>query len=156
MQNTPTFPIQLPEGAEPDRLRDALQHLLTRVIDARDGHDAMLKRAEPKIAPLIRKFREEHHQHAERITALLAAVGGKPDATGSLMGNVNKAVVSLRALFDDLDDDVLGQVADGEDNVLEAFDDAMSEASEGRHREDLARMRAELEALVGEARRMAD
>ena len=32
MQNTPTFPIQLPEGAEPDRLRDALQHLLTRVM----------------------------------------------------------------------------------------------------------------------------
>jgi cupin superfamily acireductone dioxygenase involved in methionine salvage len=76
MQNTPTFPIQLPEGAEPERIQDALKHLLPRVIDAREGHDAMLKRAEPKIAHLIRKFREEHCQHAEHIIALLAAVGG--------------------------------------------------------------------------------
>jgi hypothetical protein len=72
------------------------------------------------------------------------------------MGNVNKVVVSLRALLDDLDDAVLGHVTDGNDNVLDAFEDAMSEASETCHREDLVSMRAEFEALVGEARRMAN
>jgi hypothetical protein len=81
--------------------------------------------------------------------------GAEPDAEGSAMSTVNKAVVATRSLFDDLDEDVLKQVADGEQNVLEAFSGAIEEHDEGRVREELVEMRRDLNELLEEARRMA-
>jgi hypothetical protein len=71
------------------------------------------------------------------------------------MSTVNKAVATTRALFDDLDTDVLKQVADGEQNVLDAFSGAIEEHDDGRTREELVEMRQTLEALISEARQMA-
>lgn len=152
----PTFPIPNP-GDDPKawKRREALQDLLTRLVDAREGLDSMLKRAEPEIEPILKKIREEHHEAAERVTALLVAEGGEPDSEGSAMATVNKTVVSLRAAFDELDVDALKQVADGEDTVLGAFDDAIEQHETGRPREDLVEMRGMLKELVDEARRQA-
>ncbi len=152
----PTFPIPNP-GDDPKvwKRREALQGLLTRLVDAREGLDSMLKRAEPGIEPILKKIREEHHEAAERVSALLVAEGGQPDGQGSAMATVNKTVVSLRAAFDELDEDALKQVADGEQTVLEAFDAAIEEHEDGRPRDDLVEMRGMLKELVDEARRLA-
>ncbi|MDG4649421.1 DUF2383 domain-containing protein [Roseibacterium sp. SDUM158017] len=152
----PTFPVPTP-GDDPKatRRRDALQHLLTRLVDAREGLDSMLKRAEREIEPTLKKLREEHHEAAERVTALMVAEGAEPDGSGSAMATVNKTVVSLRAAFDELDEDALEQVADGEQTVLDAFTGAIEEHDEGRTREELVDMRATLRDLVDEARRVA-
>jgi hypothetical protein len=152
----PTFPIPNP-GDDPAawKRREALQHLMTRLVDAREGLDAMLKRAEPGIEPILRKIREEHHESIERVSAIMVGEGAEPDAEGSAMSTVNKAVVATRSLFDDLDEDVLKQVADGEQNVLEAFSGAIEEHDEGRVREELVEMRRDLNELLEEARRMA-
>jgi hypothetical protein len=153
----PTYPVPMPgDGPEAAKRRETLQHLLTRLVDAREGLDAMLKRAEREIEPILRKMREEQAEAGTRISAMLVAEGADPDASGSAMSTVNKAVVSLRALFDELDDDALDQVADGEENVLEAFIDAIDAHRDGHVREDLVDMRARLAALVEEARRQAN
>lgn len=152
----PTFPIPNP-GDDPEgwKRKEALQHLMTRLVDAREGLDSMLKRAEPEIEPILKKIREEHHESIERITALMVSEGAEPDAEGSAISTVNKAVVTTRSLFDDLDTDVLRQVADGEENVLEAFSGAIEEHEQGRVREELVDMRGTLKELVDEARGMA-
>ena len=152
----PTFPIPNP-GDDPAawKKREALQNLMTRLVDAREGLDAMLKRAEPEIEHILKKIREEHHEAIERVSAIMVSEGAEPDGGGSAMSTVNKAVATTRALFDDLDTDVLKQVADGEQNVLDAFSGAIEEHDDGRTREELVEMRQTLEALISEARQMA-
>ena len=39
------------------------------------------------------------------------------------MGTINETVVGLRAVFDEIDADVLSSIRNGEDHVLDAFDD---------------------------------
>lgn len=147
----------VPGGADDEARRiDALQALLTRTLDARAGYDTMLPKAEAEIVQILKKLREEHHQHGDRIAAMILAHGGDPDTSGSLMSEVNKAVVSLRALFDDLDEDVLDSVADGEGHVLNAFDAAIAEVGTPREIEELTEMRRAIAELVAQARLMAD
>jgi len=133
----------------------ALQTLLTRLVDARDGLDAMIERAEPKIAPILRKIREDHHESSIRVSAMIVAEGGEPDTDGSVMSAVNKVVVSLRSIFDDIDGDALERVIEGEQHVIDAFEDAAGTCATGRARDELAEMNQRLSTLLDEARRIA-
>ena len=147
-----TPPQDDPEGA---RRGNLLQALLTRLVDARDGLDAMIARAEPEITPILRKIREDHHESASRVAALIVSEGQEPDLDGSLMSTVNKAVVSIRALFDDVDDDALVRVIDGEQHVIDAYDDAAEAYQVGHVRNALFEMRRRLASLLDEARGIA-
>jgi uncharacterized protein (TIGR02284 family) len=151
----PVPPVQPVQDATSTTRIDAVQRALTRTLDALAGYDKMLPEAEPEVAPILRKLRETHHSHAGQLGALVTALGGTPDMNGSLMGTVTKAVVSLRAMFDEIDDDALERAVEGERHVTVAFADAMAEIPEGPRREDLARMKAELDALLAEARAIA-
>jgi uncharacterized protein (TIGR02284 family) len=153
----PASPVPiLPTGTPTDdRVRGALQTLLTRLVDVRDGLDTMIDRADPDVAPVLRKLREEQHEDAERVSAMIVAHGGEPDTSGSTMSTVNEAVVSLRALFDRIGRDAVERAAEGEGHVLSAFDDAIGVHGAGRAREDLVAMRADLAKLVEEAREVA-
>ena len=154
--SNPTIPVAA-VADDPDSVRrgPVLQTLLTRLVDARDGLDAMLDRAEPGIVPILRKIREDHHESATRVAALITAEGQEPDLDGSLMSTVNKVVVSIRALFDDIDDDALSRVIEGEGHVLEAYDDAAETYEVGHVRDALVEMRQRLAALLDEARAIA-
>ncbi|ETX28493.1 DUF2383 domain-containing protein [Roseivivax isoporae] len=127
---------------------DAVQDLLSRIVDARAGFDTMVERAEPEFRAVALKFRETHHQHAERTAAIITALGGEADTSGSLMSTVNRTVVSLRALFDEIDEDVMDNVRDGERHVIEAFDEAIASMGNDRYREELVAMRGELDTLL--------
>jgi hypothetical protein len=134
----------------------AVQKALTRTIDALAGYDKMLPEAEPEVAPILRKLRETHHTHSQHLSAMIVALGGTPDGNGSIMGRVNKTVVSARAFFDEIDDDALERVIEGEEYVTDAFDEAAGALPEGRHRNEIVQLRAELEELLKEARVIAD
>lgn len=138
-----------------DDRRDSLQTLLTRLVDAREGLDTMIDRAESEVEPILRKIREDHHEASVQVSAMLMAAGGDPDADGSMMATVNKAVVSIRAIFDDIDGDALEPVVDGEQNVIDAFDDAAASYAAGHERDELIRMRERLAGLLDEARQIA-
>lgn len=113
-----------PPEAAPDAA-DALLTLQRRTVDALAGYVTMVDKAEPGFRPVAERFRALHDRHNAALTATLIRHGVEPDADGSFMGTVNKAVVSLRALFDDIDADVMDSIRDGENHVLEAFDDAI-------------------------------
>ena len=133
---------------------EKVQELLNRVVDAKAGFEVMVDKAEPEFRPVPLKFRETHHQHAERTAAIVTALGGEPDSEGSFFGTVNRTVVSVRAMFDEIDEDVMDSVRDGEKHVLESFDEAIATLGTNRHRDEILAMRGEIEALLDETRHL--
>ena len=127
---------------------ETTQTLLSQTVDARAGLDKMVEKAEPGFRPIALKLRETHHQHAERIAAIVTAIGGDADTDGTVFSTVNRTVVSLRALFDDIDAGAMDGVRDGEARVLEAFDEAIEAHDASRHRDELVQMRTEIETLL--------
>jgi hypothetical protein len=61
-------------------------------------------------------------------------------------------VVTFRAFFDDIDEDVMDQVRSGEDWVLKAFDAAIAEQTGVAPK--LQAMRAELAELLADTRNL--
>ncbi|WP_224816294.1 DUF2383 domain-containing protein [Hasllibacter sp. MH4015] len=156
---TPAAPYPPVQPIEADETRadiDAIQKALTRTCDALAGYDKMVEEAEAEVLPILRKIHEIHRVHAGQLASLINGMGGTPDTDGSVMTTVNKTVISLRALFDEIDDDALERAIDGEEYVTDAFHDAMAEVPEGPDRQALADMLAELEAVLDEARAIAD
>ena len=129
---------------------EALQHALSRSVDARAGYDVMVDKAEPEFRSVVQRFRETHYEQADRLGAIIVALGGEPDRDGGIMSTVNKAVVSLRAMFDDIDADVMDNIRDGEAHVIAALDEAAATLPDNRHKRDVTDMRAELQKLLAE------
>ena len=129
---------------EPTTPNDHLRDLYTRIIDAKAGFDVMVDKAEPEFRDVATSFHDMHTRHAEKLREMLH---GYVDEDGSLMGTVNKAVVSLRAFFDEIDEDVMDQVRQGEKWVLESFREAEANCA-APHEAELIAMRAELEDLL--------
>ena len=53
------------DAAQLDALQDALSH----TVDAHAGYEIMTEKAEPEFRSVPLKFRELHHQHADRLAA---------------------------------------------------------------------------------------
>ncbi|MCX7646285.1 MAG: PA2169 family four-helix-bundle protein [Rhodobacteraceae bacterium] len=134
------------------RAAEALATLHTRTLDALAGYETMVGKAEPEFRPVAEAFRDLHARHAGRLAALVRAHGGAPEEDGSFMSAVNRAVVSIRALLDGIDDDVMDQIRGGERHVLEAFDEAIAADPHAAHAAELATMRRELAELLATAR----
>jgi hypothetical protein len=123
----------------------------TRTLDAREGFAKMAEHAEPDFAPTVARYFELHSRHAERLTRILDDAGVAKDADPSLMGTVNRLVVATRALFDEIDADVLKQIQSGEEHVLQAYDDAKNDSLPDEVHHCLSEMSAELRALLDES-----
>lgn len=149
-----TIPLQ----PQPDRPvtdgSEALVALRDRALDAEKGFATMVGKAEPSFRSVAESFRSLHDQHASIIGQLLIDRGLQPDSEGSFMGNVNQAVVTLRAFFDDIDEDVMKQVRDGEKNVLAAFDTALAAPLFGPEAGTVRRLRDELSDLLRRTREL--
>ena len=111
--------------AEPDATRELLT-LQRRSADALAGFQKMVEKAEPEFRTVVERFRALHDRHNAALTAMLIRHGQEPDAEGSFMGSLNKAMVSLRALFDEIDGSSMDSIRKGEEPVLEAFEDALA------------------------------
>ncbi|MGR3507595.1 MAG: DUF2383 domain-containing protein [Paracoccaceae bacterium] len=143
-----------PEGKSP-HIADAITELHTRTVDALRGYEKMVEKAEPEFRATAQKFRDLHDSHASALSRILIAMGAQVDADGSFMGTVNQAVVSLRAFFDEIDEDVMDNIRSGEDHVLKAFDGALaSGAMPQDHETSLLAMREELLALLTATRHL--
>ena len=127
---------------------DSLALAHTRTVDALAGYETMIEKAEPEFRPVAIRFRDLHRNHAASLAGMLRAHGRNPEDDGSFMSTVNKVVVSLRAMFDELDQDAMGQIRSGEQHVLDAYREAESKAASAADRSALSRMRGSLEALI--------
>lgn len=158
---TPTTAAMMMTDAEGDAPQaapdaaDALLSLQTRTADALAGYVKMVEKAEPAFRPVAERFRAIHDRHNAALSAMLIRHGAEPDADGSFMGTVNKAVVSMRALFDEIDADVMDSIRDGENHVLNAFDEAITaQGMPPVDVTDLRDMRDELTVLLQDTRHL--
>jgi uncharacterized protein (TIGR02284 family) len=129
---------------------NALIDLHISSVDALRGYQKMVEKAEPAFRPVVERFSALHTRHVARLDVMVREMGGVPDADGSFMGSINRAVVTLRAMLDAVDADVMDNIRDGEEHVFAAFDRAVQASLPQGHRQALTDMRAELSALLTE------
>lgn len=129
---------------------DALIDLHTGSIDTLRGYQKMAEKAEPAFRPVIEGFCALHIRHTARLDTMVREMGGVPDADGSFMGTVNRAAVTLWAVFDTIDADVMDNVRSGEEKIFVAFDRAMQASLPQGHLQSLTQMRAELSDMLNE------
>ncbi len=154
MQTTvPPIPVAEPRADAVDQ-HEALTALYDRTVDSVQGYAKMVEKAEPSFRDTAERFRALHARHAGELARLLADAGIEAADDGTIMGTVNKAVVTFRAFFDDIDEDVMDQVRSGEDWVLKAFDDAIAEQDGAGSAARLREMQAELTNLLAETRHL--
>jgi uncharacterized protein (TIGR02284 family) len=148
-QSVPPGMLDPTQGdADIDAGREALVDLHTTTIDVLKGYEKMVETAEPHFRPTVQRFLDLHARHAEALERMLVAKGAEVDADGSLMGTINRVVVGMRAFFDEIDEDVLGNIKDGEDHVLNAFDDVLNSKQTPEDATALSAMRDELVSLL--------
>ncbi len=146
--NTPAEPVDLAATNSLSTLVD----LHTLCVDTLQGFQKMSEKAETEFRPVVERFCALHARHAARLDVMVREMGGVPDADGSFMGTVNRAVISLRAVFDTIDTDVMNNVRAGETKVLAAFDDALQASLPQGHLNAIAQMHAELSAVLDDTR----
>lgn len=136
-----------PITATKDQL-SVLQHLLSRSADCRAWFAEMADKAEPDFRFVALKFRGLHVEQGQRIAAIITAMGGDPDGSEGLKAALNRTTVSLRALFEEIDGDMMAAVEDAESQVLGDFDAALSCLPPSPYRDELEQMKAELVMLL--------
>ena len=151
----PPFSLADPRDGHEERDESkALMALYDRTVDSVTGYATMVEKVEPAFRDTAERFRALHAWHADSLAQLLAKLGIEAEADGTMMGAVNQAVVTFRAFFDDIDEDVMDQVRSGEDWVLKAFDDAILEQAGVSAADELRLMRAEVAGLLAETQHL--
>jgi uncharacterized protein (TIGR02284 family) len=115
-----------------DTALDAVRRLHTRLVDAREGYEEGIDLAErATIAEILRELRDLHAHHAAALEQALAAAGAPLEGEGSLMAQVHKAVLHIRAALTGLDEAVIPALRDGEARILDAYDEAAATLAPG-------------------------
>jgi uncharacterized protein (TIGR02284 family) len=159
MAMQPTVPPMTPPAtslphADVNHDSTALTTLYDRIVDSVQGFAKMVEKAEPSFRDTAERFRALHARHAGELARMLAESGIEVDGDGTVMGTINRAVVTFRAFFDEIDEDVMDQVRSGEDWVLKAFDEAIDEQGDTARSAALREMQSELTGLLAETRHL--
>ena len=132
-----------------------LQTLHTAVIDARNGYDEAIKDAEAaELKLMFEKVRRVHSLAHQDIHKLLVDRGLTPDEGGSFMTTVHEVVIGVRAAVIGLGPDSLPAFANGEEDTLRKYDNAMS--ADPSSAATLRPHRAALDGAMAEMRTMAE
>lgn len=149
MQTIPTpTPDEVRDDEPTETVEDALVALHRRSVDNVAGFAAMVSRAEPDFRDVAQRFHDLHQRHVGTLAQMLRDRGLHPDSDGSFMATVNRVMVSIRSLFDDIDADVMRQIHNGEAWTLDAFDSAIAALRGAPEVARLHEMRAELTELL--------
>jgi hypothetical protein len=111
------------EGPGDDPL-DKIAEVHTRVLDTIAGFEKFSQKAEPEFKPVSDTFLATHKKHERELADYLRKSGRNPNKDGSFFGTVNSSLIEIRSWFEDVDDDVMDRVAEGEKHVLEGYEQA--------------------------------
>lgn len=136
------------QPVEGDLHAQSLARLHTTIVDAMNGHESFLERAEDDLRPMLTEFHDMHARHDRELAGHLSRHGQEPDSDGGFMSIVHEGMARLRDMFGDVDRDLAPQIADGERKVLEAYNDALENGQPADTNEMLMRQREELAALI--------
>lgn len=98
----------------------------TRVLDTIAGFEKVVEKAEPDFKSVAETYLYLHRKHERDLAAYLTKCGYEPANDGSFFGTVNKAVVEMRSWFEDVSDNIMDRIIQGEKHVIEAYENARS------------------------------
>ncbi len=130
-----------------DRVPESFLDLHQAIIDTIAGFETVVEKADPEFRPTARQFLTLHRSHHARLHALLPDI---LDEGEGVMGKINRAVVSMRSWFDEIDTDIMDQIRSGERSVEDAFAAAIRDAENSGDQSALQIMRGELADLLAE------
>jgi uncharacterized protein (TIGR02284 family) len=106
---------------------DHLKSLHTAAIDARNGYEEALRDADRhSLTGLFHKMISLHSGNAAELEQQLIMSGEKTDDKGSYMSVIHRTIMSVRSLFDALDESVLPGLIDGEKRNIKHYDEALA------------------------------
>ncbi|WP_209427376.1 DUF2383 domain-containing protein [Pararhodobacter sp. SW119] len=133
----------------PDEERlDLIAEAHTRVLDTKKGFEKLVEKAEPKFRPVAKEFLALHSRHEGELAAYLGSCGRAPQEDGSFFGTVNRAVIEMRSWFEEVSDNVMDRVVEGEKHVLEGYAAARDAGQTVEAHAMLARHITEIDRLI--------
>lgn len=127
---------------------DALIELHTTSVDTLRGFEKIGEKADVSFRPLALQFTALHQRQVARLDTIVREMGGLPDANGSFMGTLNRAVVAVRATLVGIDENSMAAIRSGENHLLGLFDRALMCSLPQGHVLALTQMRAEISDLL--------
>ncbi|TVR43641.1 MAG: DUF2383 domain-containing protein [Rhodobacteraceae bacterium] len=127
---------------------ELLAEVHTRLVDTISGFEKVTEKAEPEFRPVAEEFLEMHRRHEAELAAHLASLGHEPQADGSIFGTVNRAVVALRSWFEDVSENIMDRITQGERHLIEAYDAARESRQSIETNAILMRHSAEIDAMM--------
>jgi uncharacterized protein (TIGR02284 family) len=118
---------------------EVLNSLITTTIDSANGFERSAEDAEAGVyAGLFRDFAGERRRVVEGLQQIVRSLGGTPNDDGSLLANLHRRWVDLRAAItgDGGDRAVIEEVERGEDHLKAKYEEALrdEELSESARR----------------------
>lgn len=127
----------------------AVSNLVDDLADALNGYDTIREKADSGLEKDAERLYELHQRHASALMEWLAEHGGQPDRPGSMMGAVHTAVASARNWFGKLDESAKSGIVDGENRLIDSYNEAQKNAAPDSDLHDLlSRQREELQAQI--------
>lgn len=119
---------------------DRLNELHTALLDSLHGYEEALEDAGPRGMTTL--FQQMIALRTAATAELEPAIVSRGETAGSsLMSAVHRTVISIRSLFNDLDESILPGLIDGERRILQTYDEAL-QAPDLPLRETVMRQRA--------------
>lgn len=108
-----------------------LNTLIATLIDSIEGYEKSAKEASnQRYAQLFAARAQERQQAVTPLQAAVAAQGGEPEDTGSLMGMIHRAFLSLREAVSTRDDSaIIAEIEHGEYYLKDKFETALDSAT---------------------------
>ena len=107
----------------------AISSLITDIVDAVNGYETMVEKAEDELKPKVEKLLALHRENAAQLMEIYSEKGGNPDQAGSMMGIVHTAVANARDITGTLDASALDEIIRGEERILTQYDEAAAETA---------------------------
>ena len=128
----------------------ALKKLHARLVDTHNGYTTGIERSErPSVTALFERFNTMRETHIGELESYLRSKGLKPQEDGSWMTYVHKGIMKFRSAVGTLDRDIKDDVIEGEQKVLELYDDTIGEVQTLTDaRAIIERQKAELQAEI--------
>lgn len=138
-----------PSAGDDSEALDLVAEVHTRVLDTVAGMEKLHDKADADFKATAQDLLAMHRRHEADLSAYLVAQGRDAQEDGSFFATVNRAVIEMRSWVDDISDNVMTQVKEGEKHVLEAYSDALEAAGQPEEARDmLSRQRAEIDAAM--------
>ena len=104
-----------------------LNTLIATLIDSVEGYEKSASDvASPQFAELFAARAQERQQAAARLQTAVTALGETPKDSGSLLGSIHRAFLSLREVVTTKDDAaIIAEIAHGEGYLKDKFETAL-------------------------------